>query len=400
MPWDDGTSTGRTLGDLERLIKKQQRPLGNRVGVLGDSIMANSFTQASKLRGDKDPIHWAHLLSNSRIRYGRNAGVSGNTLGQMRARVQSDIIAPGDVDVCVVMGGTNDSGGGVSVAQSMSDLQAIVSALLSADIRPIVCTPPPVPTTPVESPTRRRRWDQLNAWIKGWCPANRIQMVDVAKVLTDPTTGGYIAAYDGGDGIHPSSLGAKAIGQAIHDVVTPLLPPWTPPLAVFQTSDALNLMTNGLFLTDTNADGVSDGWVKTGSSTASRVTGDANIMGVWQRFQETTTNQFTQLTMSSNISNANFAIGDKVAFMGRIQIDSTGGVVIFSTGFVGASPSVNWRPISSFSIPTGGPLTFYEEYIVPPGTTAINASFQMQSGVGMDFRIGQLTILNLTALGL
>ena len=80
MPWDDGTSTGRTLGDLERLIKKQQRPLGNRVGVLGDSIMANSFTQASKLRGDKDPIHWAHLLSNSRIRYGRNAGVSADPL--------------------------------------------------------------------------------------------------------------------------------------------------------------------------------------------------------------------------------------------------------------------------------------------------------------------------------
>ena len=71
---------------------------------------------ASKLRGDKDPIHWAHLLSNSRIRYGRNAGVSGNTLAQMRARVQSDIIAPGDVDVCVVMGGTNDSGGGVAVS--------------------------------------------------------------------------------------------------------------------------------------------------------------------------------------------------------------------------------------------------------------------------------------------
>lgn len=369
---------------------------GNRVSFLGDSIaIGNSnFAGSNRLRGDKDPLVWASMLSHGKIAYQVNAGVTGNTTANMLARVTTDVITPG-CDVCLVMGGTNDAGTGVTVATFASNITAIVAALRAAGILPVLCTIPPQPTTPVSSPTRRRLWDSYNAWLEVFCQRNDVPLVNVAQQLIDPTTGGYLSSYDSGDGIHPVALGAKVIGQAIADAVSPLLGAWLPPLAMFQTADALNLLAGGLFLVDTNADGVSDSWTKTGNAVANRVV-DAAILGQWQRLADTVS-EFTQIVSGNVNVGSGIAIGDRLAFCGRFKSDSVGGQVSVGWGFNGSGLTV--RPISGFTIAAPGE-PFYMEMVVPSGTTSVNASLLMQSSASLDARIAQMTMLNLTALGL
>lgn len=368
--------------------------VGNRVSMLGDSItIGNSnFATTNRLRADKDPLAWASILSNSKIAYQVNAGVTGNTSANMLARIQTDIITPG-CDVCVILAGTNDAGTGVPVATFAANITAMVAALRAAWIRPVLCTITPQPTTPIVSPTRRKLWDSYNTWLTVYANRNDIPLVNVAQKTVDATTGGYVAAYDSGDGIHPTAAGAKVIGQEIVNTVSPLLPGWVPPVATFQTVDALNMIAGGVFTVDTNADGVADNFTKTGSAVATVVT-DAAILGKWQRMTDTV-NEFTQI-ISTNISTG-YVIGDRVALAGRFRNDSTGGQVSINLGFNGSGLTV--RPLNSFSIAVPDTL-FYFEMVVPASTTSINAGLLIQGSTTLDARMAQLNLVNLTALGL
>lgn len=394
MPWFDGTTTGRSRAQLEKIIISRG-VTGNRVSFMGDSIaIGNSnFTGTNRLRGDKDPLNWASLMTNSRINYRVNVGISGNTTAQMLARLGSDVISVG-CDVCLIMAGTNDAAAAVSVSSYASNIHQMVKQLRDNGIMPVLCTIPPQPTTPTTNPTRRRSWDLYNSWLAAYCQRNGIALVPVASKLIDPTTGGYLAAYDGGDGIHPTAAGAKVIGQSIADTLGPLLAPWSPPVSIFQTADASNMLAGGLFLVDTNADGTSDGWSKSGSAVASRVTGDTGILGTWQRLVDTV-NEFSQIT-ATNVSTG-FAVGDVLALSGRVRNDSVGGQVSFTFGLNGSG--LNVRPVSGFSVALADSL-FYMEMVVPAGTTSVNAGLLMQSSASLDARMAQMNLVNLTTLGL
>lgn len=394
MPWFDGTTTGRSRAQLEKMIISRG-VTGNRVSFMGDSIaIGNSnFTGTNRLRGDKDPLNWASLLSNSRVNYRVNAGISGNTSAQMLARIGADIITPG-CDVCLIMAGTNDAPAVVSVSSYASNITQMIKQLRDNGIMPVLCTIPPQPTTPVTNPTRRRSWDLYNSWLAAYSQRTGIALVPVASKLTDPATGAYLAAYDGGDGIHPNAAGAKVIGQAIADTITSLLAPWAPPVSIFQTADASNMLAGGLFLVDTNADGTSDNWAKSGNAVASRITNDATILGTWQRLVDTV-NEFSQIT-ATNVTTG-YAVGDVLALSGRVKNDSVGGQVSFTFGLNGSG--LNVRPLSGFSVAVPD-AQFYMEMVVPVGTTSVNAGLLMQSSTSLDARMAQMNLVNLTTLGL
>lgn len=364
---------------------------GNRVSWLGDSItIGNStFTATSTLRGDKDPLNWLHLLTDGKAVYQTNAGVTGNTTTQMLARV-TDVTGPG-ADWCLVMGGTNDCSSGISLATYASNIRAIVAALIVANIRPVLVTPPPKTVTG----TNRQTLEKYVAWLQYYASRAGIPLVDGWSTLIDPTTGNMLSAYDSGDGIHPSPAGGKALGQAAANTLGALLNPVLAQPPAHQTSDSRNMIAGGLFLVDTNADGVADSWAKTGSGTASVVTGDTAILGNWQRLVDTV-NEFTQIT-STSVSTG-FSVGDRLAFTGLVKSGTTSGQVNVQLVFTNASPSVNVRPVSGFTT-SATAHRFYLEYVVSSGTTAIQVSISSQSGTGMDIQVAQAGVFNLTSLG-
>jgi acyl-CoA thioesterase-1 len=369
------------------------RTNGNRVSMLGDSVtIGNSlFDATNHYRGDKDPLNWASILSNGKMVYKVNAGIGGNNAAQMLARLQADIIAPG-CDVCVVMSGSNDAQQTVSLASYAASITGIVAGLRSAGIAPVLCTSPPLVAAPVTSPTRRRLWDSYNAWLATFCHRNSIPLVPIQYLLTDPANADYLAAYSAGDGYHPNAAGARVMGQALADAVSPLLGSYKPPIALFETADALNLMAGGLFLVDTNTDGTADNWIKSGSGVATVVT-DAAIVGKWQRLTDTVseTTQIAPFPVPTG-----WAIGDKLAMAGRFRNDSVGGTASIQWYFNGSGINVRF---GTFSVPVPDTL-FYMEFVVPAGTTSIQPSLLVGGSTTLDARMAQMKLLNLTAMGL
>lgn len=372
-------------------IQTVQSQVGNRVAMLGDSItIGNTGVNDNFIRGDKDPLWWAHLLTDGKIGYQKNAGVSGNKLSDMLARIDADVIATSP-DWCVILSGTNDASNGVTVAQYAAQMQAVVSKLIAAGIRPAICTPCPNPAG-----AQRTKTAQYDSWIRTYCQRTGIAMVDVRKpLIIGDASGGYAAGFDGGDGIHPTNLGAQAIGQAIVDAISAFVNPDFPPISKFQTADSPGLLSTGFFLTNTA--GVGTGWTKSGAGIGSIVApagGDA--IGNWQRLADTV-NEFTQIN-SAAIS-AGFAVGDRLAITGRFRTNVTNGQTKLVFAFAGSGVT----PLQIVTNPGLGSTngrSFYQEVVVPAGTTSFNWSIQTQAGTGMQIDVAQLDVINLTALGL
>lgn len=237
---------------------------GNTVGVIGDSIMGGT---------DAPWIDWLGALSGGRFRVVAYGGVSGNTSTQMLARFQTDIVAKAP-KWCFIGGITpNDAGNAISVATTLSNVMAMVAAARNAGIRPVVALGCPNDTT-----ATRDHVLQANANMIQWCHANDVPMLDLYTPLAD-TDGTFVSANTS-DGTHLSGTGARAVA----DYLKTRLPAGmmdSPVLAV--GTDTTNLVTNGLFLTDSNADGVSDSWSTTGTATFSRTAVSAGEgAGQWQ----------------------------------------------------------------------------------------------------------------------
>lgn len=372
----------------------------NTVAMLGDSITAGNTTATSatvEAVGDKDPLGWVHLLTGGQARYAKNAGISGNVTAQMLARVTDVTGLSPRPSWCIVMGGTNDCSGGVTVAQYAANIKAIVAALTAARVRPLLVTPPPKTGGSITAGQKQILRGYV-MWLRRYAAETGIPLADGWSALIDQTstTGAMVSSYDSGDGIHPSAAGAYALGSAIAAVLQPLLVPTTTPIPSDDATAAnggINLLLNPLFRTDSNSDGVPDNWTKTGSGTVALVSGASEVPGQYLRLTDTV-NQFTQVTQTVSTG---FSAGDRIAFCGAVKSATTngqGGVICTTAG-----STTNWRPINGFTITTNGVRRFYREYVVPAGTTSIGASIYVQSGTGMDISVGQLGLYDLSQLG-
>jgi lysophospholipase L1-like esterase len=135
------TITGIAPGtDAGKLRIPSDLSKGSRTIALGDSITyANSG--ASFFGGDSY-FTQACALSGGRIRPLANAGVPGEELGQMLARVTTDVVAKRPPRV-ILVGGTNDVGHGVATATSMKHVREIAAILRGNGIDLTLATIPP-----------------------------------------------------------------------------------------------------------------------------------------------------------------------------------------------------------------------------------------------------------------
>ncbi len=361
---------------------------GNRVAALGDSITIGNGTSAVGVFGNTSWLTWLGLLSGGRCRMvkGGNAGVAGQTIDQIAARVATDVLPLG-VDYCIVHGGTN-SVTTRTPAQIVASIEGIGNALLAGGVTPVLTTLLPRNASGTLVPEINYRIANLAAR-RGWL------LIDFYPVLIDPATGGILPAYSP-DGLHPNEAGAKLLGQRAADVMT-TQPGMVAPLLASGVGELTNLTPNGVFIGDTNADGVANSWALAAPTggTASLVA-DAAIKGNWQRVVG---NGAAAPYVTANLPAGSWAVGDKLRFMGRVRstVAGLGSVASPRIRFIG--PTLYLSPATSITQDQQPGNVFAIEGVVPGGTTTVAIELQAGTGTGtVDF--AQITVLNLTALGI
>jgi lysophospholipase L1-like esterase len=290
------SGTTATIGTLAAAVPAAagvfaaRRP-GRVVNIIGDSIAPQQNATITQYGADGalavtsgNSLLWAHLLSDGQILVGKQAGIGSQRIEHMIQRLYNDVLVY-PAQFCIIQTGTNDLSAGTSTAAWAGYIQQMCAALLAVGQTPVLVTCPPVPSA------YRSAADKYRRWIVAFALRNGLPLVDAYSALADTTgTGGYASGLDSGDGIHPSAAGYRAYGQAIVDALAGHLLPGNPPVArVNAIASSGSLVDNGLFLTDTNSDGVPDGWTKsgTGAGVSSIVTGDSAIVGNAMRLVDT-----------------------------------------------------------------------------------------------------------------
>jgi len=355
---------------------------------LGDSLTLGNDTTTGTIQHGDCMLTWASLLSGGRIIHGGNAGVAGQSSTAILGRVASDVIAknPGS---CMVLCGTNDIPGG-DFTTYQANIRAIVTQLQGAGIRVFLSTMPPS-----GSSGYRTRIVQWNAWLRRYAQTQGVDLVDFYGLLVDSTTGDYAAGFIN-DGVHPNTAGWKAMGQLMSDRLCPRLPENRPAVAT-DNNDPNNLLSNGLNIVDTNADGLADGpydysGLIAGAS-RSLVT-DALVPGKMQRLALGTTSGDN--IIEQDMAGAGFTPGDLIAFSTVYTATAGCAYVDIQLNFVGGA-GPNLKPIHITQAITRGQV--YIEATVPAGTTSI-ATIWRVNGVSCSADFGQRTVYNLTALGI
>lgn len=420
LPASGSTSWYSHYTQLDTLTRRASQANVNRVAFLGDSITALNSTgdNVTSFEGTHDNYSSMFpVLTNGRAVYARSFATGGLALSELRDTVLPRLLARPTAELpgtCVILGGTNDAGqaaGTFNASASISALTDIITSLRNALIRPVLCTLPPRG----DSSTANQNAQQLNVRIGGLARTQGLPLVDLHSVLADGSTGGYLTAYNSGDGVHPNPAGMMAMAQEVVDAgVESWLPPWSPYL-VRAANDPVDLGSGwGLFLTDSNADGLADNWSSNFTDggvtvTNSRVTptaGDGNL-GMWQRFTRAAAGG-TGTAYYQKFVTSGFVVGDLLSLDLNIRWAGISGSGI-TTGGSAPRVAISFRdsgnnPLDSMEFGCSRDIAgvVHLERRVPTSTSyaLLDMAFPGPTSGTATYDIGQVTVRNLTALGL
>lgn len=313
-------------------------------------------------------------------------------LGVIDAQVINQSPRPG---ACLLLCGANDAQSAVTIAAFKSNVQQMISKLRAAGIRPVIGTVPPNNNGTADILVRT-----YNAWLSRWASTSGVPLVDFYGAVSGST--GWLAAYDSGDGLHPSAAGNAALGQAVIDAVGDMLSSGE---YIVQPRDGdPNMQVNGTFNADTNSDGIPDGlW--TNATTVSLVP-DAGGLFKWARI--TINGQAARNALNSDeltVADGDFAVGDVLRFSalvrtGQNTTQNKAGLEMHVTCFndayavMGDFILASWN--GGLSQQVNGSIV--REFTVPAGTTRIvwNMIAGPQDGT---YDVALPTFVNLTAKG-
>lgn len=171
----------------------------------------------------------------------------------------------------------------------------------------------------------------------------------------------------------------------------------------YPVADTTNLMRNGCFTSFVNT--AADFWtLNTTNFTYATVvpsTSD-NLVGDWLSI--TTANSSGGFGVQQS-SNTGWAVGDTLAFSGRIRSSSVEASTIpnpyvantnkYNVVIEAFGPNTQWAPIQAwdYNITDGW---FYQEMVVPTGTTSVGCYIFITGASGQNFLIGQWSVINIT----
>ncbi len=131
----------------------------------------------------------------------RDAGIRGDTTAGMLERLETDVLAL-NPQVVTIMAGTNDMNYGTSTAETMSNLDQLVTRVSDSGAQVVLCTIAPRHRTPKEALA-------LNTAIRKYAKANRVALLDTYTVLG--TANGRFKKGLTKDGVHPNAAGMAAM---------------------------------------------------------------------------------------------------------------------------------------------------------------------------------------------
>jgi lysophospholipase L1-like esterase len=199
-------------------------PKNTSIAFLGDSIMRDGLnnTADETRNANRGFTFWVPFLTSQRYSSPQalNFGISGQTSTQIAARV-SDVVASG-AGVCVVCAGTNDITGGLTTAQTQSNLAAIYDALAAAQI--LVIALPILPRTLLTEPQYSFP-QKINDWIQQQGAVRPGFRYIYPFTFSDPYSLSFSPRPDWTyDGLHPKAIGAFAIATPIAEYLNTLIP--------------------------------------------------------------------------------------------------------------------------------------------------------------------------------
>lgn len=381
---------------------------GNKVYVIGDSITANGLTAG----GGYEPRAWyvlASMLSDARFHITGVGGTGGFTIAQVQATHLPGALAS-DAQFVLVQAGRNDVLAPTAIATVIATFKAVFASIVNAGKTPILTTQLAQGTSGTPNSTAQKLLkDQIDTFLRLYARSNRWPLIDFAAVTTDPT-GGYWLSSLSADVSHPNAAGAKVMAAAMNTALTPYLPPGQPyrPLDSSTALSGVNLVTNGLMLTDAGADGIPDSatgqWTVpgswTGTGTFSLVAASSgDTLGQWFKISRTggAGNKGSQVPPSGQSVTTSTA-GNKMAFTFKAKTASveTGSATFHARAFSGATIYAGLNGYTA-DLPSVG--RYYSEFTVQSGLEAIGVHFVITAGTG-DLLVSEVALVDLTAQGL
>ncbi|MDS9411581.1 SGNH/GDSL hydrolase family protein [Pseudomonas aeruginosa] len=194
------------------------RPLNRNIAVYGDS---RAF-QCTK--GNVGLAFWASALSGGLAAFptALNAGVDGDTTAQQVARMPLILAQAANFDVLIHFGTGNDRLQGMSIAQTISNLNFIYDTLLARGKTIITIAETPVhgPGIGVGASVIADHY-MVHQWLLNEAPKKGILVANPWDKMVDPASGASYLPLPGmvGDGVHPSPMGGEVIGAAVAEVL-------------------------------------------------------------------------------------------------------------------------------------------------------------------------------------
>lgn len=209
---------------------------GVKLGAIGNSIVAspNAFWR------------FAATASQGLIAQGKSSAVGGSKSSEIVAQVDS---LDDNCNAVLIMEGTNDAAQGVSVASHVANMRAAIGVIKARGFVPLLIATPPNDGAYAAECNRMALADRVLAESEG------VTFVDPWGRLTD--TDGTWTAGATSDGTHPVVASDAAAGADLWSALSAgesgyLLP---------RSNAGQGLVgSNVLQLTDSNADGLPDGW--------------------------------------------------------------------------------------------------------------------------------------------
>jgi lysophospholipase L1-like esterase len=345
-----GTQATSTVTGLDTALAALGAFGGNLAALFGDSLANNGDGVA----------YWIAALTNQKFCFTSVGGYinyhPGYTSSQIVALTTQITALSPRPRYCFISAGSNDAATGVTSATFLANITSICDALLAARILPVIMGPPP--RTGVFGLVA-----EYNLRLYRYASSTGIPFLDQYSILVDPATGGYLAAYDSGDGTHPSPAGCKAIATKAATDLAPLASPALN-LAGLAMS-AGNVTPQAANLLDTDSNGVGDAYGVTPSSgfAYSRI---ADSRGwYWQRMT------LSSAAGAKTVNGSNLVLPllsttlAASASIGAVTLSTVGTATVGGAMYKLSGPNGSYEIVRANSVSGSGPFTVTLSALTP-----------------------------------
>lgn len=368
-----GPLNGPSLAERFRALLGSGRKIG--IHIYGNSFGVQAYGHVPRLC----------TASGGRMCVVANGSVGGIRLDQIVANIKSNGFSP-LAQVVAIFEGTNDASQGVSNAAHLASLAEGVSLVINSGRIPLVTLAPPNDNAYSGASNGFALREKL------FCERNGIPFYDPWARWVD-TDGTWVAGASV-DGIHPYNVVYSGAGVDMWSAVqSASFPAWLPRSSA---GEGL-LQSNVLQLTDTNADGLPDGWSALALTSPTYALSDYAFPARGKKCAATLSQSaagsiYRELTTG-------FSVGDTMRISGVAGLSGSNNASmrVFVRAF-GSTTDFTAFCTSSDCTDT----VFESDFVVPAGTTKLQIYVRAEANVAGTysgvFGFGGIDLYNITAL--